>query len=61
LGAITAWHLDARNAANFALAPRFELRPDDIIFIAQQPVTKWSRAVSQILPQILSVGNAVTK
>ena len=59
-GAITAWHLDARNAANFALAPRFELRPDDIIFIAQQPVTKWSRAVSQILPQILSVGSAVT-
>jgi len=59
-GAITAWHLDARNAANFALAPRFELRPDDIIFIAQQPVTKWSRAVSQILPQILSVGNIAT-
>ncbi len=59
-GAITAWHLDARKAANFALAPRFELRPDDIIFIAQQPVTKWSRAVSQILPQILSVGSAVT-
>ena len=60
LGAITAWHLDARNAANFALAPKFELRPDDIIFIAQQPVTKWSRAVSQILPQILSVGSAVS-
>ena len=59
-GAITAWHLDARNVAHFALAPRFELRPDDIIFVAQQPVTKWSRAVSQILPQILSVGNAVT-
>ena len=59
-GAITAWHLDARNAAHFALAPRFELRPDDIIFVAQQPVTKWSRAVSQILPQILSAGNAIT-
>ena len=60
LGAVTAWHLDARNAANFALAPRFELRPDDIIFIAQQPVTKWSRAVSQILPQLISFGNAVS-
>ncbi len=59
-GAITAWHLDARNAANFALAPRFELRPDDIIFVAQQPVTKWSRAVSQILPQILSLGTSIT-
>lgn len=59
LGAVTAWHLDARNAANFALAPKFQLRPDDIIFIAQQPVTKWSRAVSQILPQLISFGNAV--
>lgn len=59
-GAVTAWHLDARNAANFALAPKFELRPDDIVFIAQQPVTQWSRAVSQILPQLLSVGNTVS-
>ncbi|MFT7136409.1 MAG: polysaccharide export outer membrane protein [Akkermansiaceae bacterium] len=59
-GAITAWHLDARSAANFALAPRFELRPDDIIFVAQQPVTRWSRAVSQILPQILSLGTSLT-
>jgi len=57
-GAVTAWHLDARNAANFVLATRFELRPDDIIFIAQQPVTKWSRSISQILPQILSAGTA---
>jgi len=60
LGAVTAWHLDGRNAANFALAPKFELRPDDIIFIAQQPVTKWSRAVSQILPQLISFGSAVS-
>ncbi len=59
-GAVTAWHLDARNAGNLALVPRFELRPDDIIFIAQQPVTKWSRAVSQILPQIISAGATLT-
>jgi len=59
-GAVTAWHLDARNAANFVLATRFELRPDDIVFIAQQPVTKWSRSISQILPQILSTGNALS-
>jgi polysaccharide export outer membrane protein len=59
-GAVTAWHLDARNAANFVLATRFELRPDDIVFIAQQPVTKWSRSISQILPQILSAGNVLS-
>lgn len=59
-GAVTAWHLDTRNAANLALATRFELRPDDIVFIAQQPVTKWSRSVSQIIPQVLSAGNTLS-
>lgn len=33
-GAVTAWHLDARNAANYALSTKFELRPDDIVFVA---------------------------
>ncbi|MEP1201244.1 polysaccharide biosynthesis/export family protein [Tateyamaria sp.] len=54
-GAVTAWHLDTRNAANFSLATKFELRPDDIVFIAQQPVTTWNRAISQMLPDLLSV------
>lgn len=54
-GAVTAWHLDARNAANFALAAKFELRPDDTIFVAQQPITKWDRALSQFVPTLLSV------
>ncbi|MEL6619877.1 MAG: polysaccharide biosynthesis/export family protein [Pseudomonadota bacterium] len=53
-GAVTAWHLDARNAANFALMTRFELRPDDVIFVAQQPITRWNRAVSQLLPSLIS-------
>ncbi len=57
-GAVTAWHLDARNAANFALMPSFELRPDDVIFVAQQPITRWNRAVSQVLPSIFSAAAA---
>ncbi|MEL6570940.1 MAG: polysaccharide biosynthesis/export family protein [Pseudomonadota bacterium] len=55
-GAVTAWHLDARNAANFALAAQFELRPDDTIFIAQQPITRWDRAISQFVPTLISIG-----
>ncbi|WP_327794458.1 polysaccharide biosynthesis/export family protein [Harenicola maris] len=60
-GAVTAWHLNAKNAANLVLASRFELRPDDIIFVAEQPVTKWSRVIQQITPSLItsSVG-AVT-
>ncbi|MFD2741549.1 polysaccharide biosynthesis/export family protein [Sulfitobacter aestuarii] len=59
-GAVTAWHLDARNAANFALATRFELRPDDIIFIAQQPVTRWDRSLSQIVPTLVNTGSKLS-
>lgn len=58
LGAITAWHLDARNAANLALMTDFELRPDDVVFVAQQPITRWNRAISQLLPTVFSAVNA---
>lgn len=52
-GGLTAYHLDAENAANLAAATRFEIRPNDVIFVAEQPVTSWNRAISQILPQLL--------
>ena len=60
LGAVTAWRLDARNAANFTLAARFEMRPNDIVFVAEQPVTRWARVVRQITPSLIttSVGAA---
>jgi polysaccharide export outer membrane protein len=51
---MTAWNLDARNAANFILATRLELRPNDVVFIAEQPVTKWNRVFTQLGPSILS-------
>lgn len=60
-GAITAWHLDARNAANLALMTDFELRPDDVVFVAQQPITRWNRAISQLLPTVFSAVNAANK
>ena len=51
---ITAWQLDARNAAALVLATRMELRPNDIIFIAEQPVTRWNRVVQQIVPSLIN-------
>ena len=47
-GAVTAWRLDGRDAVNFTLAPKLELRPDDIIFVAEQPITRWGRVLSQL-------------
>jgi polysaccharide export outer membrane protein len=52
-GGLTAFHLDAENAVNLAVATRFEIRPNDVVFVAEQPVTSWNRAVSQILPQLI--------
>lgn len=53
-GAVTAWNLNTKNAANFLLATRLELRPNDVIFIAEQPVTKWNRVLTQLAPNLVS-------
>ncbi len=44
-----AYHLDITNPARILLANKFEMRPDDIIFVAAQPLSLYSRALSQIL------------
>jgi polysaccharide export outer membrane protein len=51
-GSLTAYHLNAENAVNLTVSTRFELRPNDIVFVAEQAVTSWNRTLSQILPQI---------
>lgn len=51
-GGMTAYHLDAENVANLAVATRFEMRPNDIVFVAEQPVTSWNRVLSQIFPVV---------
>lgn len=60
-GAVTAWHLDATNAVNLTLSARMEMRPNDIIFIEEQPVTKWGRSLQQtfgLVGAALSTANA---
>lgn len=51
---ITAWQLDAKNAASFLMATRFELRPDDVIFVSEQPITTWNRVITQVTPGLLN-------
>ena len=55
-GAVTAWQLNAKDATNFLLATRFELRPNDVVFIAEQPVTRWARVIQQITPALITSG-----
>ncbi len=53
-GAVTAWHLNARNAATLTSAARFQLRPGDVIFVAENPVTRWGRTIAQITPSLIT-------
>ncbi|MDA5093083.1 polysaccharide biosynthesis/export family protein [Aliiroseovarius sp. KMU-50] len=59
--ALTAWQIDLRNAANLSLAARFELRPNDVVFVAEQPVTRWSRTIDQISPSLITMGVSATQ
>ncbi|MBV6634712.1 MAG: polysaccharide biosynthesis/export family protein, partial [Mameliella sp.] len=54
VGEIVAYHLNAGNAANMIMATKFEMRPNDVIFIEEQPITKWGRALQQAFPTLLN-------
>lgn len=54
-GALTAWHVDGGSAAGLMLATRLELRPDDVIFVAEQPITRWNRVIDQLTPSLITV------
>ncbi|MEM1382253.1 MAG: polysaccharide biosynthesis/export family protein [Pseudomonadota bacterium] len=58
-GGVTAYRLDAENAVNLTVATQFQIRPNDIVFVAEQPVTSWNRTLSQILPQIFLTAGAI--
>lgn len=58
---ITAWNLDARNAASLLLATRFELHANDVIFISAQKVTHWGNVIAELTPSlILGSANAAS-
>lgn len=47
---IKAYHLDARNPARILVAEKVELRPNDIVFVGEQPINTFSRSLASILP-----------
>ncbi len=58
---VTAYELDARNAAHLLMAMRFQLRPDDLIFVAEQKVTRINRILSQLTPVLATTaGSGIT-
>lgn len=47
---LIAYHLNASNPAALAVASMFEMRPNDVVYVNPQPITKWNRVLTQILP-----------
>ncbi|MEO1686680.1 MAG: polysaccharide biosynthesis/export family protein, partial [Pseudomonadota bacterium] len=60
VGAVTAYHLNAANMANLTTATMFEMRPNDIVFVAEQPITAWARVVNQLVPNLISQATSLT-
>lgn len=51
---VRAYHIDARNAANMIMATQMQLRPNDFIFVEEQPITKWNRVLTQLSPNLFA-------
>ena len=45
-----AYHLDAQDVSRILVAAKTELRPNDIIFVAERPIISFSRTLSELLP-----------
>ena len=47
---VTAYHLDAQNVSRVLIAAKTELRPNDIIYVADRPIISFNRLLSEISP-----------
>tara|TARA_B100000767_G_C19662855_1_gene491776 strand:- start:324 stop:1091 length:768 start_codon:yes stop_codon:yes gene_type:complete len=45
-----AYHLDAQNVSRILVAAKTELRPNDIVYVADRPIISFSRTLLEILP-----------
>lgn len=52
------YHLDASSPASLALADKFELHPQDFVFVGAAAITRWNRVISQLIPSASLVNTA---
>ena len=46
----TVFQLDARSPSAMVLASRFEMEPQDVVFVGAAGIVRWNRFISQLLP-----------
>ena len=47
---VVAYHLDAQSPTRLMVADAMELRPNDILYVAEQPIVSFNRTLSTIVP-----------
>ena len=47
---VVAYHLDAQSPTRLIVADAMELRPNDILYVAEQPIASFNRALATIVP-----------
>lgn len=47
---VKAYHLDVQNPTRILVAGALEMRPDDIVYVAEQPINTFNRVLETILP-----------
>ena len=47
---VVAYHLDAQSPTRLIVAESMELRPNDILYVAEQPIMSFNRTLATILP-----------
>ena len=47
---VMAYHLDAQNPTRLIVADTMELRPNDILYVAEQPIISFNRTLGTIVP-----------
>ena len=47
---VVAYHLDAQSPTRLIVAEAMELRPNDILYIAEQPIISFNRTLATIIP-----------
>jgi protein involved in polysaccharide export with SLBB domain len=52
-----AYHLDAQNVSRMLVAAQTELRPNDIVYVADRPIISFSRTLSEINPLRILLGD----
>ena len=45
-----AYHLDAQSVSRILVAARTELRPNDIVYVANRPIISFNNTIAEILP-----------